>query len=181
MRPWQSLAPEDEVPIRHWMPRPVEWLPRDFMLAFNKLCAGELPWPLLIYGPAGTSKTTCGLAACDRACPVYWPMPELVQHQAMINARTKSGVYYHEDPWPGIIEAPFAVLDEIGVRGVDPNIEYQVLLKFLEERQRHNRVAIYITNIHPQQLAAAFDARIEDRLTCGTLLELKGDSKRWQE
>ncbi len=178
LRRWQSFDPANEQPIRAWIPRPLVWLSRDFVRTFDDLANGRARWPLLMFGGPGTGKTTCGLAACDRVWPLYWPMPELLQHQQMIKARSKRGEYYPDDPWPGIIEAPFAVLDEIGSRGMNTELEFETLLQFMEERNRHNRVAIYITNLHPTDLERVFDARIADRLTCGTILEFKGDSKR---
>lgn len=161
------------------MPRPLAWLPAEFKAAFVKLCRGEAPWPLLLFGAPGTGKTTCGLAACDYVFPLYWQTSELIVHQRMIDAKLRQALYHQDDPWPAIGEADFAVLDEIGLRGPDQAFEYSVLMRFLEERNKRNRVAIYITNIHPNELAEAFDERIADRLTCGTLLELKGESKRW--
>ena len=44
------------------------------------------------------------------------------------------------------------------------------------------RVAsIYISNLSPQQLHTAFDDRIASRLLCGTLHELDGNDRRFQQ
>lgn len=164
--------------MKPWIPRPSEWIPPALKRTLNELISGQKRWPLLIHGAVGRGKTTGALYAADHLAPCYFTTSELIEHQTAMMGSLRFGRPYEEDPWPMIGRVRFAVLDEIGIRGQTIDQEYGVITRFFDERLKMNRVAVYVTNHGPEQLGSIYDERILDRLTCGTLFEYKGESRR---
>ena len=139
---------------------------------FCRLARGDVRWPLFIYGPQGTGKTTAALTLCDwTAC------------RRFTTAKDVSDVVFNAEHWiwRDVREADCLwVLDELGARekaASDPH--YDAIKQFVDGRELYGgRVAIYISNLDPKRLAGIYDDRLIDRITCGQVFELTGQSRR---
>lgn len=140
----------------------------------NGLAIGNKPWPLLLHGRPGRGKTCGVLALCDiveTAC--YWTAERLGTFIMGHNSAEVEGEYDR------IGSKHLAVLDELGERERTGDLGYQAVKQFADVReQRAGRVAIYISNVPPHELADVYDDRLASRILCGTIHELTGDDRR---
>jgi len=141
---------------------------------FGSLVRGSGRWPLYLWGPVGTGKTCAALALCDYTRGRYWSMESIVDE--LFESYRGSGSSA-TNLWSDVARPPIAVLDEIGGRAVSDTV-YGAVKHFWESRQEHGNVAVYVSNLSPDQLQQVFDDRIASRLTCGTVLELSGADRR---
>jgi DNA replication protein DnaC len=135
---------------------------------FRRLVTAEAPWPLFLYGDVGTGKTAAALCLCDHVENSYYRTV-----RALADNRMSKG-----DDLSHIGTVRLAVLDEIGAREKVGDLFYDVVKDFLEARERHHHVAVYISNLDVQTVASLFDDRVADRLACGTVFQLSGVSRR---
>jgi DNA replication protein DnaC len=161
----RRLLPHIERSLRSVVPK--------LLATFNSLALGELPWPLVVYGPAGTGKTCAALALADIA---------------------DTAAYIEADDWasttiqrPTEVEAELAhlcgkellIVDELACREKVGDLHYLSLKRLIDARSRSANVAtIYISNLEPQALIKVYDGRIYSRLTCGTVFNLSGPDRR---
>lgn len=88
--------------------------------------------------------------------------------------------------WNQISRAKLIVIDDIRVPGQKEiklgEDHYSVLKRILDERVQ--RPLIVTSNIapwgEPSELVHAFDDRIADRMASGSVVELAGESRRWE-
>lgn len=169
------------------------------------LVAGRQPWPLYLWGPAGTGKTSAALALLDRCGPVL-PADLRCSYPAgdwlagYVAARTIQQVRLDADRgrlswgrpgsgtdelrWTVIAEklttAPLLVVDDLGV-GALREFGLQVLLDLLDPRLGDPvRPTVAVSNLPPSRLPEFTDERVADRLLAGTVVELGGASRRSQ-
>lgn len=140
----------------------------------DRLVAGRLDWPLYLYGNVGRGKTGAALALCDvmpTAC--YWTAEGL-----------GSFVLGHEpveveNEFRVIGEKSLAVLDELGARANAGDLGRSVVQRFADFREQHaGRVAVYVSNLSPSELARVYDDRIASRVCCGTIFKLDDRDRR---
>ncbi len=163
--------------------RPLEDVPRSMKLVtpalvevFRSLTTAKAPWPLYLWGPAGAGKTRACLALCDFVGGSrYFTVQEACDakmRQATSMPWDSYGVFSSE--WPALV-----VMDELGVRTKIGDLEYSVITEVWESRERHGKgVAVYVSNLSPQELADAYDDRIASRVLAGTVFKLDGEDRR---
>lgn len=140
--------------------------------AFQRLAEGNGRWPLFLFGPAGSGKTSAALALCDIAdSAAYYSAEELADFVMAFGPAEAMA------EWGRIGSKSLAVLDEIGARQKVGDLAYSVVKRFADSR-REQMPAIYISNVHPSLIADLFDDRVASRLLCGTILELTDNDRR---
>lgn len=142
---------------------------------FQSLVNGEAPWPLLIHGPAGSGKTLAALSLCDICETSFYIAAEGLADQTMKSTPEELDAF-----WRRIASKDLAVLDELGCRQVVKDLHYISAKRFADVRdQEANSVAIYISNLSPQQLYDAYDDRFGSRIACGTVFHLDNEDRRY--
>jgi DNA replication protein DnaC len=144
---------------------------------FRELIRGSKPWPLLLFGPAGTGKTLASLCLCD-----------ITPRATYFTADTLADRVVADREFPEFVKLKqLAVLDEIGTRGVmtgpRADLHYRSIKEFADART--GKATIYITNLspkgkdgNPSPLVTLYDDRLFSRIACGTWFELKGEDRR---
>lgn len=150
------------------VPRQLDLVDPDLRKVFRALVTGQTPWPLFLHGPVGTGKTMAALCLCDHVDNSYYRTVSALADNRM----AKGSDMEH------VAKVRLAVLDEIGAREKVGDLIYEVVKEFADRRERHGRVAVYVSNLDAQELARLFDDRVADRLLCGTKHELGGKSRR---
>lgn len=146
---------------------------------FRRLTAGQAKWPLLLHGSVGSGKTLAALSLCDYMLgfPYFTTAEDLTNNVYDLSA-------YCWQRSKGIDEDRTAlhVVDEVGVGHPrsDPHMrEYKAMKRFADNREHYaQRCAIYISNVDPDALKRVYDKRIANRITCGEVFELTGESRR---
>jgi hypothetical protein len=166
------LTPKPSRRLFPMLPRTMKGVPAEVVTAFRSLVAGKAPWPLLLHGPAGSGKTCAALALADFAESAgYWTA------DGLIDAHMGPG---KADVWEAVQGKGLVILDEIGAREKVTDLAYSTIKQFVDVREMIcNRVAIYNSNLGPDRLAGLLDDRIASRLLCGTVVEVKGDDRRF--
>lgn len=140
---------------------------------FRQLVRGRARWPLLLHGPPGVGKTMAVLCLCDYLLrPSFRTVDQLTQEVYNLDAYI----------WEVARAKRFVVVDEVGQGDATADKylrEYRALKRFCDCREQYaNRCAIYVSNLGPDALERVYDKRIVDRITCGQVFELTGDSRR---
>ncbi len=140
----------------------------------DDLVGGRAPWPLLLWGSPGRGKTLAALALCDiTATAAFWTAEDLATFVVSHEPGEVQGEFEH------IGKKALVVLDELATRERSSDLHYSAVKRLVDIReQRAHRVAIYISNVEPAELATVYDDRLASRLTCGTILELGGVDRR---
>jgi len=154
-------------------------VPESLREVFRKLCREQLPWPLIINGPAGVGKTCAALCLVD-----YVPSGEFLTEAQLyehLNARREDGGL--QDLWRQITKAGLFVLDEFGSKTNPSAFQFESMLRFLEKRTA--LPTILTTNINSRDagdllgdISQTYDDRIASRLSAGTVFFLKGEDLR---
>lgn len=132
----------------------------------DDLATGRRRWPLYLWGHVGRGKTRAVWAFCDRVhFARYWTVRDLMSRMQMGTA-----------PWDWLASPQLAVLDELGVRDVPLQFEYDAVKAFADWRE--DQPTIYISNLAPDMMNDVYDRRIESRVTCGSECELTGPDRR---
>ncbi len=158
-------------------PRLIDQVDAGVRRTIHDVCAGELPWPLVLLGETGAGKTCIGLLLADFRYHLYYTVGDWC---ARINA-AKMGQLTNDvcrlfepnvwDEWSG---ARLTVLDELGLR--DPtSARFETVEKAIDTRE--GRPAVYISNLSLEVLQQVYDERISSRLSAGTVIEMSGDRR----
>ncbi len=153
---------------------------------FRTLIAGESRWPLYLWGEPGRGKTCAALALCDRCVRAsYWTVRELIERELnpdkTLPWQGSAGYkYVREYPEPQTM----AILDELGETPATgkhwtERLHSEIVKAFADWRiNTALGVAIYISNLSPDQFSGHYDGRIASRILCGTWYELRGVDRR---
>jgi len=148
------------------------------------VCRGLSPWPTTIYGEPGTGKTCAGLVVADHVSDAKWFSWDDFVRKCNTATMGKLRVPYGTEDrladwdfwWDWLDRASLLVLDDVGCRGTVSDATYEVMKTVLDRRE--GRGLIFTTNLVLTKLGELFDARVEDRLTAGTLINATGESMR---
>jgi len=141
-------------------------------VVMRSMVSAKSPWPLFIHGAVGCGKTRAALSLADFAAELctYDTVDSLCDSVMRPDSHERQ---------KRIQEAALAILDELGEREKVADLQATTIKKFLDAREFHNhRVAIYISNLTPDQLPDVYDDRIASRLLAGTVFELTGPDRR---
>ncbi len=146
----------------------------ELLRVLENLAAGRLIWPLLLWGRPGRGKTCAALALADvTATAVYTTADGLASMTINRDGAEVDAEFDH------IGTKQLAILDELGTRDKVGDLAYSVVKRFADVReQQAGRVAIYISNVAPNELSGLYDDRLASRLLCGTVFELTGADRR---
>jgi DNA replication protein DnaC len=151
--------------------------------AINRVVTAREPWPLFVYGPAGTGKTLAALCLCDAVgggC-IYTTAAELA---ASAIAASKGELF---DPYTGQRitterfwcewrEAKLVVLDELGTQRKGSDWHYDCVKRGIDGRE--GKPLFIISNVGPEAIEAAYDDRIASRCCAGNVFEVVGPDRR---
>ena len=171
----------------------------------RKLLNGESPWPLYLWGPAGTGKTSAALVVldyCGRNQCEHEPEPEIhdwiygfAEVRSITSMRIAAdkglgsiGASYFGLPdgcsaWAKLVEnwkrLPLCVLDEIGVGSTASDFRLDALLEVLNTRCDHPVKPLIVTsNLEPKEIEKAYDDRVASRILAGTVHHVGGYDRR---
>jgi hypothetical protein len=170
---------------------------------FRRLVAGEAPWPLYLFGRAGTGKTSAALVLLDHCGrpPRENDIPCRDLHDwlygyaevralAGLRIRADEGKFWTAGDsggftvnWRWLLSAwqsfPLAVLDEIGIGATTSDFKLDVLLEVLNARCDDPVRPLVVTgNLAPKELESVYDDRIASRVLAGTVFQLDGNDRR---
>lgn len=170
--------------------------------AIRGLVTGQKPWPLYLWGHAGTGKTSAALAVLDYAGPTEKTNPPPgslhdwfagyaeIRALAGLRIRADHGLGFEyfgcspkESTWYRLIDhwtaAPVVVLDEIGIGKETGDFKLDVLIEVLNARCGDPVRPLIVTgNVKPSELPTVCDDRVADRVLAGTVFHLSGPSRR---
>jgi DNA replication protein DnaC len=149
------------------IPRDVEQMPPELRQTLRGLLYDELNWPLYLHGDAGTGKTCAGLCLVDR-----------IDGAAYVTVERLIGWVLAQDSsaWEWMGRASLVVVDELGTRTRDSDLEYAAVKRIADIRE--HRRAVWISNHEPAKMETLYDDRIYNRICTGTLHHLTGESRR---
>jgi predicted ATPase len=175
----------------------------DLRAVIRRLVSGESPWPLYLWGPAGTGKTSAALCVLDHCgvqrkstarddtitTDMLFGYTEVRSLTGLRISADKGGccpVFAHSEKysaWPAIIDhwkkIPVAVIDEIGVGGYAADFRLDSLLEVLNTRCSDPVKPLIVTsNVEPRQIEADYDDRVASRILAGTVYHVAGDDRR---
>ncbi len=147
----------------------------------GKLTKGELPWPLLMLGPAGSGKTCAALCLLDHAGGFYYTAAGLCEvfiqaQQGRLTMPVNGRLVYPENLWAELAGTALVVLDELGAREKVTEFHYDTMKRLLDERE--GRPLICVSNLNIGQLGRIYDDRVASRLAAGTAVALDGTDRR---
>ncbi len=181
-----KLAMDMQSTPRHWpaVKRSLDRIPATLRQVLRSLVSGESPWPAFIHGPPGTGKTCAGLCLADHTPGAeWWTVSEFHEVVCAVRMGTHTfsteggGGTFNTGSWWRFIESrPLVVLDEIGLRDRVSEPMYESVKMLLDKRQ--GKPLLVTSNLPIERIAAIFDDRILDRLICGTVFKIDGESMR---
>jgi DNA replication protein DnaC len=169
---------------------------------FRDLVTGVAPWPLYLFGPAGTGKTSAALVLLDHCGPIH---REDLEHDTPARLRNwlagyadvralvglkldcdKQRLHWANGApasWDRLLAAAarfgLFVLDEIAVGGEQGDFRLDTLLEVVDQRAGDPvRPFVMTGNAKPAELAKLYDDRVADRVLAGTVLKVDGVSRR---
>lgn len=155
------------------IPRSRERIEPSLVAELIRLLNGEAPWPLYLHGRPGCGKSCAALYVCDRAARSrYWTVPDWCD-QLNSAIRGDDGPQY---TWSLVSDAGITVLDELGLRREPSEAQWEAVERFSDRREW--KPAIYVSNLAPDELHTVYGERVFDRLMCGTVFHLEGESRR---
>src|SRR5579871_4146389 len=158
----------NQEPEMNWLkkkPRRIAQIEKPLREMIGKLTKGELPWPLLMLGPAGSGKTCAGL------CEVF-----IQAQQGRLTMPVNGRLVYPENLWAELAGTALVVLDELGAREKVTEFHYDTMKRLLDERE--GRPLICVSNLNIGQLGRIYDDRVASRLAAGTAVALDGTDRR---
>ncbi len=174
-----------EPQVKPGLTRTMETVDDGLKSLFRTLTSGESRWPLYLWGEPGRGKTCAALALCDRCVHApYWTVRELIERELNPERQLPWQVggqryYVHHSEPQGI-----AVLDELGETPATgkhwtERLHSELVKAFADWRiSTALGVAIYISNLSPEQFRGHYDGRIASRVLSGTWYELRGVDRR---
>lgn len=164
------------------------------------LLAGRKPWPVYLWGPTGTGKTSAALCLLDHAGASRTDIDKEIARvrdwlAGYTDARNLTGLRMDCDQgrvrystgmtvtWDRLMDAakrvPLFAVDEVGIATGDFRMDG--LLELLELRVCNPVKPLVVTgNVQPSELASVYDDRIADRILSGTVVLMDGLSQRTQ-
>ena len=133
-------------------------------------------WCLMVFGRVGNGKTYLAKVALNtfnRICGggVYTTQPILQSEFRDVDSSRKAFVRY--------TTCPLLILDELSDRPSDWTEFVKTSVEnIMVERHARQLPLVLIGNTNGRRLTAMFDARIQDRLKEGLVMQMKGDSLR---
>lgn len=134
---------------------------------FGNLCAGKIPWPLFLHGKAGRGKTCAALTLLDRVPWSCWETVETLVNRILAK---------DESTWRYMGESPLVIVDELGIRSSNSDLEYVAVKRLADLREY--RPTVWISNHEPDSVRELYDDRIFSRICCGTWFCLNGTDRR---
>jgi len=166
-----SLRPPERSIFRK-VPRRLSDVNPKLLDLWKELVSARAPWPLYLHGPVGTGKTFAALAFSDLVRYAEFFTVEQLCNRVMKGEQPWEGRLYYET-------VPLLILDELGEREKVTDLQYTSVKSTVDYREFHaNRVAVYISNLAPEDLAGLFDDRIASRITAGSVFRLDGPDRR---
>lgn len=168
---------------------------------FRSLVSGKAAWPLYLWGPAGTGKTSAALALLDHCgpLPIEGNRPDVVTEwiAGFVDVRTiprvriaadkgqldwsrdgLAGTFTWEILLGAVSRAPLVVFDEIGVGREAGDFKLDVMLELLDRRAVNPVKPFIVTaNLAPGDIAKVYDTRVASRVL-GTAFKLDGADRR---
>ena len=167
---------------------------------FRSLITGAAPWPLYLWGPAGTGKTSAALVLLDYCGEGSWRIdPDIhdfhhgyteMRSLAALKIGAENGRHSYEygvpekySCWPNMLrqwrKLPLVVVDEIGVGGNVADFKLDTLLEVLNTRcDSPVRPMVVTSNLDPVEVERVYDDRVASRILAGTVYKLTGDDRR---
>lgn len=198
-----AVRPEPARAARPDLAREVAAIAAELRAAVRGLVTGQLPWPLYLWGPAGTGKTSAALALLDHCGPVP-PAGERSADVAdwvagFVEVRTiprvrigadqgrfdwsrdgQAGTFRWGDILGAVTRAPLVVFDEIGVGGEASDFRLDTALELIDRRAGNPvRPFVVTSNTPPSELPRVYDDRLSSRVLSGTVFRLAGDDRRF--
>ena len=152
----------------------------------NHVVRGESPWPLVLFGGAGRGKTCAALCVLDywlieyKQRGVYAITSEVVSSlgKARCNRLFYPGGFLcsEETLWGDWESYGIVCIDELGMRDEVSDTHFEAVKLAIDHR--HNKPAIFVSNIRLSELVGNYDTRIASRLRAGTVIEFTGPDRR---
>ena len=152
------------------IPRRIDLIDVGLRGVIRDLISGKSRWPLYLWGDVGVGKTAAALCMCDHV-PDSW---YATAKRLVANMLTRNDYLDIKS----MSDKRFAVLDELGARDDNPGFACEVVQAFADVREKHNRVAVYVSNVDIGGISKLYDPRIASRLSCGTVHRLEGGDRR---
>lgn len=171
-------------PQRHWqpnLPREMALVPENVQDAIAGLAAGQEPWPLYLFGPAGTGKSRAALCLHDHAGGIYYAS-DVFQADAVQVMKEHVHWDWHDRKyvgqgafWDALARTPLLTLDDLGTREVT-GPAYERMKRLLDSRE--SKPTVVVSNLDLKSLAKVYDDRIASRLAAGTVIKVAGKDRR---
>lgn len=149
------------------MPRAAERIRPELRHLLEALAAGKARWPLYLYGPPGRGKTCAALWLMDQVPGSLFTTPERCVQWLL---RREEAI------WEECRNYVLAVVDELGCRSRDSDLEYVALKRLADALD--GLPTIWIANHPPERIGTIYDERIYSRICCGTWFHLEGPDQR---
>lgn len=154
----------------------------NLLAALKLICAGDMSWPLFMYGKPGTGKTCAALYLLDHAGGLYFTPHTLSQDLLAASKEqlsTPGGrMITPRGLWSEIANCPLLILDELGTRGKVSDWVYDAVKRVLDERE--GKPLVCVSNLDLDVMAKVYDDRVASRLAAGTIIEIEGADRRLQ-
>lgn len=136
---------------------------------------------MLVLGQPGVGKTYGALTVVDAFDRSIYTTPTDLHRESCMAERgelyRRSYKVWFDSYWEEIGQASVVIIDEIGLRSEVTDPHYETLKRLCDLRDY--RPAIYISNVTPEKISSIYDARVLSRMACGTVLEIKGEDRRF--
>lgn len=165
---------------------------------FRDAIQGLVKWPLFVGGAPGMGKSCATLCLADHVPGAFWTpweafwkfisdvnfgraqseIPGRLVDEGLGTYRTLSVTvnWTYKRWWAHFYHLPLAIIDDVGLRASANDTQYEALKQALDARER--KPLIVTSNLDLGALGKTFDARVLDRLSCGTIVLLNGKSRR---
>ena len=145
----------------------------------RRLSLGVEPWPLFLWGEAGSGKTCAALTLLDCWSGLYYTTRRLADDiSAAIQGTLQWSTGYAKtrtDIGRQVIESQIVVLDEIGDRDKASEHEVTCVKRMLDLRQ--GKPLVCMSNRSLEDLGEMYGDPIASRMGCGTTIEVSGDRR----